>query len=763
MKFKNLISSIVIVGIVLIAGCLHQPSDSSLDHPAEKLLMWVKRVDSSQDVVISPNGEYITSGKELFSRTGELIHRYNTRVTMSTAISSDGRYITTAVDPGIVYLISSEDEKPIWRYEAGERVWRVDMSDDGNYIVSIGQRNICLFSKENSNPIWNYKRKSSGSTYNSVAISSNGKYIVAGTDSGSEPNVLLFSRESSTPLWSYGPSEWTSQVAISSDGSYIATGDNAGTVRLFSKESNVPLWSYTTWGDIYALSMTPDGRFIVAGGWDSNLYMFSQIGELLWSYKIGGRVFDVDISYDGRYIVAASEDDHIYLISFSGKPLWSYRTGDDVTGISISSDGNYTAAVSEDRHLYLFDRDVDSQKSTELTVKPAEISTESHMATSLDAFLTLEGIPLEDKLITWSVSKGTIDIEDSFTDYQGKITIKYTAPVTRESTQTMITASFAGDGLYSPAKKAITVHIAAGDLRPLHEPISISNDGFTPENGVVKGSGTEDNPYIIENWHIYAENNYGIFIRDSRAHFVIRDSYITVEGDDKRDGIYLMNVDNGRIENVIIEYVPKWGIFMQDCSNIEIINSVFRNNVRQGISVWDSEDITIKNNTVLNNDDAGIQIDRSSNVKIFDNLAKFNSRHGISIYNTNNSIMENNTALLNGWFGFAVHEHSSQNTVRGNKGNNNGLSPVGGGGLSMKMDSNNNLVENNDFKENDGFGINIYINASYNTIRGNNINGNSGIGINIESGIGNILEDNMVSNNAHEDISTKDSSGTIVR
>jgi len=60
-----------------------------------------------------------------------------------------------------------------------------------------------------------------------------------------------------------------------------------------------------------------------------------------------------------------------------------------------------------------------------------------------------------------------------------------------------------------------------------HNPIYIiGNAGFTPANGVVRGSGTENNPYIIENWDISTENTDGIHIRNTTAHFVIRNCHM---------------------------------------------------------------------------------------------------------------------------------------------------------------------------------------------------------------------------------------------
>jgi hypothetical protein len=81
-----------------------------------------------------------------------------------------------------------------------------------------------------------------------------------------------------------------------------------------------------------------------------------------------------------------------------------------------------------------------------------------------------------------------------------------------------------------------------------HEPIYIhGDDAFTWENGVVKGSGTADDPYIIEGWIIDTRSHdYGIYIDGTRANFVIRNCQIRYA--QERAGIFLSNVRNGRIE-----------------------------------------------------------------------------------------------------------------------------------------------------------------------------------------------------------------------
>ena len=60
-------------------------------------------------------------------------------------------------------------------------------------------------------PEWNYTADSS---INSVAISADGEYIVAGSD---DSKVYFFDKDNNTPLWSYTAGDGVFSVSISSD------------------------------------------------------------------------------------------------------------------------------------------------------------------------------------------------------------------------------------------------------------------------------------------------------------------------------------------------------------------------------------------------------------------------------------------------------------------------------------------------------------------------------------------------------------------
>ncbi len=106
-----------------------------------------------------------------------------------------------------------------WRYKSGIRIETIAMTEDGTYFIASGYSSgqnskVFFFSNDSSDPIWIFNTTED---INSVDISSNGNYAVAGGDD----NLYLFSKESQTPLWIYNLNSSVNSVSISSDGQYI--------------------------------------------------------------------------------------------------------------------------------------------------------------------------------------------------------------------------------------------------------------------------------------------------------------------------------------------------------------------------------------------------------------------------------------------------------------------------------------------------------------------------------------------------------------
>ena len=88
-----------------------------------------------------------------------------------------------------------------------------------------------------------------------------------------------------------------------------------------------------------------------------------------------------------------------------------------------------------------------------------------------------------------------------------------------------------------------------------HAPILIlGNSDFTVDNGVVGGTGTPDDPYLITGWEINVPQNtkYGVKIENTSAHFILRG--VIIRGANAADGaaIRLGFVSGGRLEKCLI-------------------------------------------------------------------------------------------------------------------------------------------------------------------------------------------------------------------
>lgn len=109
------------------------------------------------------------------------------------------------------------------------------------------------------------------------------------------------------------------------------------------------------------------------------------------------------------------------------------------------------------------------------------------------------------------------------------------------------------------------------------------------------GNGTEENPYIIENYNIQSIYSFGISIEYTTMHFVIRNCVITAARD---RGILLDHVGTNRakIINNKIEGDISVGVVVYAAANTIIANNVFLNN---GLGIWIESSINsvIANNT----------------------------------------------------------------------------------------------------------------------------------------------------------------------
>jgi len=92
---------------------------------------------------------------------------------------------------------------------------------------------------------------------------------------------------------------------------------------------------------------------------------------------------------------------------------------------------------------------------------------------------------------------------------------------------------------------------AAAERGPI---LITSNAGFTAENGVIGGSGTTEDPYLIVGWQVRVPTGglYGIRIENTTASFVVRGCAVSGAMDSGGAAISLVNTSGGTIEDCTV-------------------------------------------------------------------------------------------------------------------------------------------------------------------------------------------------------------------
>lgn len=278
------------------------------------------------------------------------------------------------------------------------------------------------------------------------------------------------------------------------------------------------------------------------------------------------------------------------------------------------------------------------------------------------------------------------------------------------------------------------------DLTP-HDPIWIWRNGsFTEKNGVVSGSGSQDDPYIIEGWEIDAtDSRYGIYIAHIDKYFIIRNC--KVYGADEV-GIHLDQVRNGKIENCEILDNAE-GLLLKHSSNNVLEANISKDNrgseilYGNGISLRDSHENTLVDNATEGNEFGIVLLGSTRNV-LKNNVVVRSDVTGILLQDSSNdNLLKGNLAEKNN-YGIVLFNSSNDNTLKSNTARQNSSA-----GIGLNNSSNNNLLRDNRVVANK-YGIRLYAGSSENRLENNTANGNEDYGITVESSDNNVLIANSV-------------------
>ncbi len=143
-----------------------------------------------------------------------------------------------------------------------------------------------------------------------------------------------------------------------------------------------------------------------------------------------------------------------------------------------------------------------------------------------------------------------------------------------------------------------------------HSAISITeNDEFNTSNGVVRGTGTSSDPYVIEGWMIGSTNSsICISVINTDVHFVISKVHLTHAA----KGIFFQDVIHGRVESSLLDNLTV-GVTVAVSDSCGIVDNTVRN-CSIGVDVMEASNMNIAGNIFKNN---GVNIQQPSQPWVF--------------------------------------------------------------------------------------------------------------------------------------------------
>jgi len=330
-----------------------------------------------------------------------------------------------------------------------------------------------------------------------------------------------------------------------------------------------------------------------------------------------------------------------------------------------------------------------------------------------------------------------------------------------------------GTEVAEPAEFAEPVGFAEDNTRG---PITIlGNADFTSENGVVGGTGTADDPYVIAAWEIVVPSgeSYGVRIENVTAQFALRGLIIQNATDMNGAGIRIGFAAGGAIEGCSIansmhgiDIVSSTDISIDSCvlyvsgrglRVVGIANTNLYNNnpiyyfygldgetitgLQGGhLTVAGSRNVTISNNEVVNGDGLLLAFVEDSTVtlNLVHRTANVITDHGIHLYESHNNQLTSNVVKNNRLAGIQL-TLSTGNSILDN------FTLVNDSGIRV-LASDDNVIRGNEVYASVS-GITLLGGASGNSVIGNTIRDDQQHmtqGIALEAAFSNTIDRNLI-------------------
>ena len=206
---------------------------------------------------------------------------------------------------------------------------------------------------------------------------------------------------------------------------------------------------------------------------------------------------------------------------------------------------------------------------------------------------------------------------------------------------------------------------------------TITDNNVRNNNGGIYLSRSSNNSITGNN--VGDNNDDGISLSRSSNNSITGNTFVNdgLSVDDSYQNTVVGNMVNGKplvyLEDASDYTVEDAGqVILVNCTNITVENLDLAN-TSVGVALWETEDSKVLNNTV-SNDGNGISISRSSNNSIAGNKLNNNSIGGISLWGSSNNTIAGNNVCNSSIGGISLWSSCSNNTITGNTFVNCGLS-----------------------------------------------------------------------------------------
>ena len=284
------------------------------------------------------------------------------------------------------YLASGLSEKETDQKVADDALAKENYDLAGEYYLKIndqeGLKKVALAYLKIENP-----KAFTGhtSSVNSVAVSTDRKYLISGSCDGT---IKLWDLNNGQELRTFtGHTSVVNAVAISTDTKYLVSGSDDHTLICWDLASGKELHTFIGHLDaVYSVAISADNKYLASGSGDNLIKLWDLTsGQELRTYTgHSGKVNSLAISSDNKYLISGSDDGTIKIWNLAGgQELHTLSGTSHISSVAVTTDNKYLASGSDDQTTILWDlasgkklRTYSSGQSDSVAINSVAISTD---------------------------------------------------------------------------------------------------------------------------------------------------------------------------------------------------------------------------------------------------------------------------------------------------------------------------------------------------------------------------------------------------